>query len=498
MAGEVDRYLDLHPFRQDAENWDQASWDERSAVIDVAFHAPNVIFTPLVGSSMVMSPGIGWDQYMYTGAEIRPAHINHTPIGRYQRMMGPIYFDTRQRKVRARNRWGAKSQYDIRDQMVTRYGNDTESFISAALRSQLAANIVGQTEKICRDGLISNALHQFMYDGSAFVAGTHDFSNLPDTADGIFDLKLLEEVALRLATRCENTLKQWGNYAQPVPGQNFRNSVLILTTTGTYWDFWHSEEQEWMVDLRQLQDDRIINGGQVQYRNFATIVDTGSNAMLLHNAGNITKQVAVTSPIRWGDGAPDPETTAVDNMWYAGQSGTEVTHYVQCTDLGTSQFAKGDFVSIHTSRLAATDYGIADGVDFLHGKTYVAEVYEVDEDNERLTFRDPITEQYEDAFAYTTLANEASAGNAYAFITKATHVAPVMVIGTRESVQFVQRRQPDGSLIQYHRPVDTNVDFPSIERVTANWYGEINPWELDVYEIFYVNAAWANRGAKEY
>ncbi len=90
MAGEVDRYLDLHPFRQDSENWDQATWDEKSAVIDVAFHAPSVIFTPLIGSNMVMPPGIGWDQYWYTGAEIRPAHVNHTTIGRYQRMMGPI------------------------------------------------------------------------------------------------------------------------------------------------------------------------------------------------------------------------------------------------------------------------------------------------------------------------------------------------------------------------------------------------------------------------
>lgn len=498
MAGEVDRYLDLHPFRQDAENWDQASWDERSAIIDMAFHQPDVIFTPLIGSSMIMPTGIGWDQYWYTGAEIRPSHINHTPIGRYQRMMGPIYFDTRQRRVRARDRWGAKAQWDVRDQMVTRYGNDTDSFIAAALRGQLAANIVGQTEKIARDGLIQNALHVFDYQGNTFVAGTRDFSNLPDTVDGIFDLQLLEDVALRLATRCENTLKQWGNYAQPVPGENFRSSVLILATTGTWWDWWQSEEQRWMIDLRQLQDERIINGGKVQYRNFATIVDTGSNQMLLHNAGNITRQVAVTSPIRWGDGAPDPETTAVDNMFYAGQSGTEVTHYVQCSDLGASQFVKGDFVSIHIARYAATDYGIADGVNFLHGKTYVAEVYSVDEDNERLTFRDPITEQYEDAFAYTTLANVAAAGNAYAFVTKATHVAPVMVIGTREGVQFVQRRQPDGTLVQYNRPVDNNVDFPSVERVTANWYGEVNPWQLDNYEIFYVNAAWANRGAPEY
>ncbi len=387
-------------------------------------------------------------------------------------------------------------QFDERDSMTIRYGNDTSSFIASALRSQLAANIVGQTEKIARDGMITNALHQYMYNGNAFVNASNDFSDLPDTVAGIFDLKLLEDVALRMATRVENTLKQFGDYAQPVPGANFRNSVLILTTTGTYWDFWQSEEQQWMVDLRQLQDDRIINGGKVQYRNFATIVDTGSNAMVLHNAGNLTKQVAVTSPIRWGDGAPDPDSTAVDNMFYAGQSGSNVTHYVQCSDLGTSKFAKGDFVSIHTT--TRSDYGITDGCDFLHGKTYVAEVYSVDESNERLTFRDPITEAYEDSFTYTSLNGSTANGTAYAYVTKATHVSPVMIVGTREMVQFVQRKQPDGSLIQYHVPTDNNVDFPSVNRVTANWYGEVNPWNLDVVEIFYVNAAWANRGAVEY
>lgn len=406
------------------------------------------------------------------------------------------YFDTRQRKVRARNRWGAKAQYDQTDALVTRYGNDTDSFISAVLKQQLAANITGQMEKICRDGILNNALHKFLYDGNVWTSGTYDFSALPDSVAGIFDLKLLEDTALRMATRCEYTLKQWGNYAQPVPGQNFRNSVLVLTTTGTWHDIWNSDEQQFMIDLRQLQDDRIINGGKVQYRGFATIVDTGSNAMLLHNAGNITKQVAVTSPIKYGDGATDPDSAAVDSMFYAGQSGTDVTHYIQCSDLGTSQFVKGDFVTIHTA--TTTDWGITDGCDFLDGKSYVAEVYSVDEDNERLTFRDPITEAYEDAFVYTSLGGTASTGNAYAYVTKATHVAPVMVIGTREMVQFVQRKQVDGSFIKYHRPVDNNVDFPSVERVTAEWRGEINPWMLDSVEIYFCNAAWANRGAKEY
>lgn len=492
MADEISAYLDFHPFKE----WDRDKWDERSSLVDVAFHGPDVYLTPLVGHTLTMPPGIDWDGWWTVKNEIRPSHINHNPIGRYQRMTTPIYFDIRQRKVRARNRWGAKAQWDKYDALVTRYGNDTDAFIAAALREQLAANIVGQTEHICRDGLIQHGLHMYMYNGDQFALGAADFSDLPDSDTGIFDVTMMETIALRMATRSENTLRQWGNYAQPVPGQNFRNSVLILATTGSYWSIWNSPESDFMVDLRQLQDGRIINGGKVMYRDFATISDTGAGALVLFNAGNITRQVAVTEPINFGDGAPDPDTESVDGMYWAGQGSENTKHHIQCTDLGTGQFVKGDFVSIHTKRTA--DWGIPDGNDFLDGKTYVAEVYEVDEATERLVLRDPITEEYITPFPYTTLGGTPATGTAYAFITKATHVHPVMVFGTREGCQFVKRTQPDGSFIEYHRPTDMPVDFPSIERVTANWRGEVNPWNLDIYEVIFCNAPWANRGEIEY
>ena len=471
----------------------KASWDEKSAIMDMKFHGTDVYYTPLVGNSLVMPDGVGWNDWWELGAEVVKSHVNQNPIGRYQRMMTGLYVDLRKRKVRSRNRYGAKAQWDVRDAMTHRYGSGTDAFLSAALRGQLGDNIVGQQEKISRDGILDNALHKFMHDGAAFSAASWDFSDLPGSSAGGFDIKLLEDVALRLAFRSENMKKAYGSYAQPVPGSNFRDSVLVMMSTGTYWHLWNTEEQEWMIDLRQLQDGRILNGGKVQYRNFATLQDCGPAACTLFNAGTLTKQVAVTSPIRWGDGATDPDSAAVDSMFYAGQSGSNVTHYVQCSDIGTSQFVKGDIVSIHT--LTTSEYGITDGCDPLDGRTVLAEVYSADETNERLTFRDPLTEAYEDLFSYTSLNGSAALGNAYAFVTKAAHVHPIFIVGTREMTQFVRRRQPDGSLVQYHQPDDTNVDFPSVERVTANWYGETNPWELDTVEVFFCNAPFANRGA---
>jgi hypothetical protein len=180
-----------------------------------------------------------------------------------------------------------------------------------------------------------------------------------------------------------------------------------------------------------------------------------------------------------------------------GQDGDDVTHYVQCSAFDAGDFAKGDIVTIHTSQTSS--YGITGGVNPYHGKTMKAEVYSVDASNNRITFRNPLTEQYRDLMTFTEVngsSNQNTQG--YALVTKAQHVHPVVIVGAREMVQFVRRRQPDGTFVQYHRPVDTNVDLPSIERVTANWYGEINPWNLDVYEIFYTAAPFGNRSAIAY
>jgi len=492
MAGEVEKYLDVHPFRA----WDIDSWDERSAIIDTRFHQTDVIFTPLVGNTMVMPQGVEWDGYWFVGAETVQSHINHESIGRYQRMMGPIYVDARQRKVRARKRWGAKWQMDDRDTMVSRYGNDTPSFITRVLEAQLADQVVGIHERVVRDAYYTNAQFQFMgYDGNAWALGTYDWSTIQASSAFAFDITLLEQSALRMSYRVESTLHKWGDYAQPVPGDNFRGSVLVLTTTGVFWELWNSNAQEWMIDLRQLQDGRIINnfGGAVQYRNM-TIVDTG-HSMVLWNCGNIDLQVAITEPIKWGDGATDA-LTAVDSTWYTGQDGADVVNYLQCSAFAAGTFAKGDFLTLHTSQ---TDtYGITGGVNPYHGKTMRVEVYSVDAGNNRITLRKPVTEAYSMAFDYTSLNEAAAQGRAYAILTKAQHIHPVLVVGAREALQFVHRRQPTGELIRYNRPEDTVVDFPSIERVTANWYGEMNAWNLDVYEVYWVAAPFANRGGVDY
>lgn len=371
---------------------------------------------------------------------------------------------------------------------MTRYGNDTDQFINQVLQTQMADQIVGVQEKVIRDGLLDNALHKFIFNGNAWSLGTNDFSSIDATASSTFSVRNLMDIALRMSIRSEEATKAWGDYANPVPGQNFRDSLLVMVTTGVYDSIWHTDEQRWMIDLRELQDERIINGGRVQYHNM-TIVDTG-HAMTLWNAGTVTKQVGVTSPINWGDGAPDPDSTAVDSLWLTGQSSSDITHYVQCTSFSSGDFSAGDFVSIHTQR--TSEYGITNGCDPLDGKTLRAEVYSVDADNNRLTFRLPITEAYDAAMT------DSSLGQVYAYVTSAQHIHPIIVVAARGMVQFVKRNQTSGEFIKFHKPDDDHLDFPSIVRVTANWFGEVNPWELDLYEVWFAAGRFGNRGTVGY
>lgn len=485
---EVSAYLDFQPFR----DWTVDRWNEESDIVDTRFHQEDIHFTPLAGNTLIMPPGIDYEGYWRVNNEIIPAHVNHNTIGTFQRMMGPLYVDTRFRRVQARYHWGAKTQLDTNDALVSRFGGDTPSFIREVLRAQLVNNIAAQTERITRDGFINHAQHTYLYNGTPFALGTADFSHLPRNPSGLWDVKLMEQVALRMAYRTEFTRRAWGNYAQPVPGSNFRGSALIMMSTGSYWGIWNSDEQDYMVDLRQLQDDRIINGGQVQYRKFSTIVDAGPS-IVLWNAGQIDKQCAVSRAVNFGDGALSPEDGPVDSVYYMGQSGANTTHYIQLTDFDEGDFVKGDFITIHTKRTAS--WGITDGVNFMDGETMRAEVYSANATTNRLVLREPITQQYTDALDYSSLGGTAvDAAVGYAFVTKAQHVHPVFVFAAREGVQWVRRRHPqDGSLIQYFRPEDSNVDFPSIERVTAHWRGEVNTWAPDEWEIFWCSAPFMNR-----
>lgn len=464
---DFDLYYGLNP----VEVWDQNRWTIYDPEIAYAFRMSS-IFTPLVAWVPLENNA----PLFVTGRELLPGHVNHEPIGLRQRYTTAAYMDSRQRQVRADYRYGGKVQFENYDELINMWRKGgTRGFIEGILRQHLNRSIVETHEKLSRDAFIENV------NVKTYAGGASDFSGLSASEDYFYDIKEMRNVKLRLSVRAKFTTHQFGTYANPVPGSS---DLLVITSPAVVYQLADQMEGEYMQNLRDLRSEQIMNGGAIRYQGVTYVEDWNS---VLWNAGAIVKQVAVTQPITAGDGAPDPSTTAIDGTWYVGQNNSALKHYLQCSDLGTGQFKAGDFISLHTVRTNAN--GVTDGCDPLDGRTMVLEVLSVDEVNERLVLRQPVMDDYSEGFSYTTLAGSGATGTAYAFVTKAAHIHPVIEVGARGAQYFAMRRG-----IQIHTPPAID-DFQQVHRITWDLFGGMNKWNGDLYELHYTRAPFANRGA---
>lgn len=470
-VGDFEVYYDQNPIAV----WDRNRWTMYDPAINVAFRTSSLL-TPMVNWVPLESFGGSNAPTVVTGREALPGHSNHNTIDVRAKYINAAYMDSRERRITAPNHYGGKVQLNEYDSLINMWRNGgAQGFIDGILRQHLANDIVTQHEKIARDMILNYT------NTKSYAGGAANFSGMSANSSYLFDPGVLRDMKLRLSYRSMFSLQQYGTYAQPLPGMN---EGLILTTPGVFHSIWDNLNHEYIQRLNILQDKNILNGSILSYEGF-TFME--SHSLTLWNAGVITKQVAVTSPITAGDGAPDPDSTTVDSTWYIGQSSNQITHYVQCSDLGTSQFAAGDIVTLHTAR---TDtWGITDGVDITDGETMTLEVLSVDEANERLTFRSPVMADFISGFGYTTLAGSSSVGTAYAYITKAMHVHPMYVFGARGGSVFAIRRP-----VELHMPPAVD-DFESVWRFSWDEYGGPNRWNGDLAEIHFVAGSFGNRGA---
>ena len=442
-------------------------------MIDTQFHTLEVVYTPLM--NFVNMPA-GADTY-YTGNEMLAGHTNHNSIGNRQRFIEATYMDSRRKKLVSNERHAGKVQLNEFDQLVTRWGTGT-SLMMQLMRGQLGQNIVETQEKLAREALFNNAQFKFLANGTKWASSTADFSTLSGSTYQV-DVGMIDQVRLRLKERSSLYLRNWGTYAQPVPGGPFAQDMLVITTPNVIYDVWNAVDNEWLESLALLQDERLINGGQFRYRG---MVFSEANALgVLRNAGPITHQCGVTSPISWGDGAPDPDAgSQVDSIYFVGQSSSDVTHYIQCDDVGTSKFTQGDRISIHTAR--TSDWGVTNGCDFLDGETVEAIVYSVNESTNWIVLTAPMTYEFKESF--TATPQSTTAGTFYAFVTNARDVHPIVFVGSRGMCTFAMRTP-----IRKYEPQDVIADLPGVIRASWDQYGQYNLWNPYIYEVLFAVAS---------
>jgi hypothetical protein len=455
-------YYDANPLGAINKN----QWTEFDPLINATFQ-DRAVFTPLVQWAD-MNPNA---QLYVTGRELLPGVVNHNSIGLRQKFITAAYVDSRERHIVSAARYGAKVQYDVYDEVINQWrGRGRAGFADGILRNHLSRSILLTHEKLARDATINNC------NVVTYANGATNFAGLSASSDYKFNIQELRDVALRLSVRVKDAMLAWGEYdGAPIPGVN---DMLVITTPGVIYDLWDQMDSRYMMDLRDLGDTRIINGGIVRYKGW-TFAQTWDAA--LWNSGTITKQVGIQNPVTAGDGAYDPAVSAVDNTYYVGQNSSGVTHYVMTTGFSSTDFVAGDFVSLHTARTSA--YGVSNGCDPLDGATVLMEVVHADNSTGELVFRMPVMEDF------NVPIQDATLGTVYGYITKAAHVHPVYEIGARGHSLFAIRRG-----LKLHTPPAID-DFESVVRVSWDEYGQMNKWQGDLHEINYVRATFGNRGS---
>jgi len=509
-----DEYYSANPIEVYSSNqWDV--WDPNVAVQfhQMAYWSPLLQYVDLMASP---------DKVSTLANEVLAGHVNPNPIGVRQLYVDPMYVDSRSKKLTGYEHYGQKVQMHKIDPYLNMWrtgGINDRQYLAYVASGQLGYSVLYTMEHIARNQYLKGALHKHygpLGQGSSFA----DIGRDPASA---FSLAVLPQIALRLSVRAQATLQRFGKFSEPIPGRP--GQLLAMTTPGVIHDLW-TQKNDFMVDLKTLQDPRLLlRGSRIDYQGF-TFSEGPWDVSLLWNAGIVDIQVPVyrfltgdtgitadriNSGIVAGDGAPDPDVSAVDGYQYVGQSGNKVMHYILCDKAAIGEIVAGDFVSIHTVQtppsgtLGDDFWGINYGVDWADGNTQVLEVATATDVTIsavhylKLSFRKPITSDYNTVLyasgAAVPVANSANATDAtitaerhvYAFVTKAQHIHPVVINAARGAHVFAMTEK-----VKFYNPKPID-DFDSMWRQTWDMYGACNVWDPDLYEVFFVSGSFGNR-----
>lgn len=441
---------------------DQNNQVDHVMEVRARFQTAPVVFTPLIDYTN-RSQITGASDSRFTEILEGDVDSDELPLAA-KYILSPIGADSRERRLIVK-RYGDKVIMDESLNIFQMWRMDGGRDWRPLLRSLLGNNVIRKLEVLARNAFLQQDQSFWTYAG-----GGSDFSDLDENHK--FDINITNEWNLRL-----------GNNGTPVIPGDVAGAKVAILPPGCVYDFRKTLAAATNNEAELYTRSMIARADQVRYeiqpyndvRFVVTPNDTyGQNLSILYNAGNIDKQYGVSSPINAGDGAPDPEVENVDGTWYIGQK--DVTHYIQLdAHANMAYFTKNDIVSIHTVRTNA--FGITNGVDFRSGKTINRRVVKIDTANRRLSFDRPIMRDYTTSFTGTP--DDSVSGTYYAYVTKATHVGMVLVLGSRGGVIANVNRG-----LKFYEPAPID-DFNSVFRFTWDIVQGYNIWEPNLFELHF-------------
>lgn len=371
---------------------------------------------------------------------------NTAELSTRQIWLPQVYMDSQQLEITAAY-YGDKIMAHKYDDAITYW---RESGSSAGLRpliqKRLAPHMVASLDTLARNAFLDKATVMF-------AGGASGFNDL--ATDDTFDLDTCRAVQL-------------GADYQPDPSQN---PIFAVTSPGAVYTVRDTDDGEFISRLKYTDGNRITMNYEIG--EYEGVRFTQHPKLTLWNAGTVIQQHSIKASVALGDGAPDPSTTKVEDVWQVGQDGA--THYITLDD--TTGLEAGDYVSFHVykegdsstydSALGSTLK--ASGGTLFNDPTKVErEIYEVVDGTKIRLVKPIMTDDFQ-----TDLG-----GTVYGYVTKARHIhAAVFVKGPRGVVSGVI--QPPQTYTP--APID---DVEAIYRISWDArmkYQQMYPSRFEVY-----------------
>jgi hypothetical protein len=235
------------------------------------------------------------------------------------------------------------------------------------------------------------------------------------------------------------------------------NPLFCITSPAATYAVRNDGSGEWLTRNQYANPGILVNGEIGMYEDCRFVT---TPMLTLWNCGPVINQTTITASITVGDGAPDPDTTKVDDVWMVGQSGA--THGISVAD--SSGFSVGQRVTLHTARPAANGVkATLNGVTWNSPYNIERRIVRIP-DGTTLQFDEPITNNY-----YQTDLG----GGVYGYVTYGRPVhAAVFLLG------------PDAVVAGVVQPPQT-YEPPTVDDRMAIWRFS---WDATLkYQPFYTN-----------
>ena len=304
---------------------------------------------------------------------------NANTIDNRQLWLPQVYFDSRKQTITAL-RYGDKVMLHDYDDWLTYWREGGSEGLRPIIKNRVAPHMTASLDLLAR-----NAHLRVESNRAMFAGGASNFASL--NADDTFEIDVAR--AIRLQTQ-----------GTPDP---VTNPIIGLTSQAATYTVYNDRSGEWVDTMKYADPVKLLNYEVGTYNGIRFV---SHNSLILYNCGEVLYQTTIDATIALGDGAPDPDTTTVDGVWYTGQAAA--THGV--TVASTTGYQAGDIVTLHTVRPAATTtLEVINGVQFDHPKNTQWEVAVV-VDATTIQFTEPISVDYYQTdlgggvYGYMTLA----------------------------------------------------------------------------------------------